>query len=164
MKNILTKHSVTIRSMRLSDYQEAFSLWQATTGIHLGSGHSAELIKNFLIRNPNLSRVAFTDDQLIGTALCGHDGLTGFIHHLAVSSACKQIGIGTALVNECLKALSELLIEKCQIIVSNDNIVGRIFWEKIGWKTVTDRQVMHWGPSPQINSTSFVLYREEKPF
>lgn len=159
MKQISKKPIITIRSMLTSDYPDVLHIWHNSTGLHLSQCHSQDLIKSFLLRNPELSQVALVNDKIVGAALCGHDGITGFIHHLAVESSHKQSGIGTSLVKTCLEKLRNIEIEKCQIIVANDNTVGRIFWEKIGWKNATDRLLMQSGKTSAADNLSFVLYR-----
>jgi ribosomal protein S18 acetylase RimI-like enzyme len=136
--------NITIRTMLISDYPDVLDIWQGSTGLRLGQCHSQNLIESFLIRNPDLSQVALVNNKIVGAALCGYDGITGFIHHLAVKSSYKQSGIGTSLVKTCLDKLRKIKIEKCQIIVANDNTIGRIFWENIGWESAVDRLLMQW--------------------
>ena len=63
-----------IREMRPDDYPVVIALWQACEGIGLSDADSPEAIARYLEHNPGLSFVALEQDQLLGAALCGHDG------------------------------------------------------------------------------------------
>ena len=124
--------SLDIRVFRPDDHAQAHALWLSTEGVGLSSADSLESITRFLQRNPSLSFVATTDDVVVGTVLCGHDGRRGLIHHLAVASAHRRKGLGRALVNEALAALRRADIEKCHLLVFHENSEGRAFWLRIG--------------------------------
>lgn len=89
---------------------------------------------SFLDRNPGLSLVAHDDSKLIGAILCSHDGRRGCLHHLAVDKRYRHQGIGTALVQRCLAALSEEGIVKCNIFFLEENKAGMAFWERNGFR------------------------------
>jgi putative acetyltransferase len=109
-------------------------------GVGLNESDTPELLKAYLVRNPELSRVARLADAsgkatgaLIGAVLCGHDGRRGYLHHLAVERAFRRQGIGRALVTDCLRALGRLEITRCNIFVYADNADGQAFWLANGW-------------------------------
>ena len=81
----------TLRPFAATDSAAAHALWQATEGMGLNAADSAANLAEFLDRNPGLSVVAEQDGKLIGTALCGHDGRRGFIHHLAVTAVRSRM-------------------------------------------------------------------------
>lgn len=120
--------------MQNCDYYEAYALWQRCEGIGLSNADSAGAISAFLDHNAGLSFVARENGILVGTALCGTDGRRGFIYHLAVDPEHRRQGIGLELVARCLSALKAVGIQKCHIMVFKENEVGRLFWEKTGWK------------------------------
>jgi ribosomal protein S18 acetylase RimI-like enzyme len=98
----------------------------------LSSADAFESIATFLQRNAGLSFVAVQHGRLIATILCGHDGRRGLIHHLAVAQTVRRQGIGKALVERALAALRGEGIEKCHLLVFNDNAEGRAFWRAVG--------------------------------
>ena len=134
--------SYSIRSMEPGDYPEVFELWNNGEGIGLSQADSEENIAKFLERNPRLSFVAVHADKIVGTILCGHDGRRGYIYHLIVSAACRNRGIGRALVEASLRRLKEQGIDKCHLFVFDDNELGKRFWKKSGWTLREDIVIM----------------------
>jgi ribosomal protein S18 acetylase RimI-like enzyme len=123
-----------IEEMTAADYDEAIALWRKTEGIGLSDADSREGLEPYLKRNPGLSFVARDDaDDLVGTALCGHDGRRGYLHHVAVAESRRGQGLGSKLVDLCLERLQALGIRKCHLFVFADNHPARDFWKRRGW-------------------------------
>ena len=125
--------TVLIQPMTIEAYEPVVSLWRSADGVGLSQSDTREAISIFLDRNPGLSFVARDDGTLIGAVLCGHDGRRGYIHHLAVAEAHRRRGVGRALVEQSLSALSQAGIDKCHLFVFNNNKVGQRFWQGSGW-------------------------------
>jgi len=134
--------SIQIREMTIADYEPIYALWQASEGIGLSDADSKEGIKRFLARNPGLSYIALEGEQLVGAALCGHDGRRGYIHHLAVAKSHRQQGIGRSLVGRCMYALMRIGISKCHLFVFGDNKEAIKFWNKVGWTERVELMMM----------------------
>ena len=124
--------------MTPADHAAALALWQATEGMGLGPSDTAEQIAALLARNPGLSVVAEVGGELVGTALCGTDGRRGFIYHLAVAKAQRGLGLGRALVEQCLAGLQQHGLTRCHIIVFAHNAEGRRFWAHLGFTERTE--------------------------
>jgi putative acetyltransferase len=126
--------SIEIIAMTLSDYDDCLALWQATEGMGLSQADRRESIGRYLARNPGMSFVARgADGALLGAVLCGHDGRRGMLHHLAVRADCRSQGLGRALVACCMAALEQEGIDKCHLMVFEQNAGGRVFWQRTGW-------------------------------
>jgi ribosomal protein S18 acetylase RimI-like enzyme len=125
--------SFEIREMTIDDYDQVIALWRESEGITLSSVDTRESIARFLKRNPGFSLVAFAGDELVGAALCGHDGRQGYIHQLAVKKAYRRQGLGRSLVGRCLYALMRDGISKCYLFVQEGNKNAIAFWEHVGW-------------------------------
>lgn len=138
------KHAAfRLRTLVADDYDRVYALWKNTEGVGLSSSDSREGIEFFLKRNPGLSRVAVdSEERLLGTLLCGHDGRRGYLHHLAVIASARRAGIGRALVEAALADLRKLGIAKCNLFLIADNETGRAYWNHIGWKFRTDLVVV----------------------
>lgn len=129
----MTAAAISCSPMSISDYQEVYQLWTSVDGLRISNGDSMENLNRYLQRNPGMSFIARCNGELVGTVLCGHDGLVGMIHHLAVAPAHRNLGIASKLVQSALGALNLAGIERCQISVGATNAVGRSFWRKLGW-------------------------------
>jgi len=138
----MTIGDVEIVPLRIEDYDDAVGLWHAVEGLQLRTVDSRDNIARYLERNPGCSFAARVRGALVGTALCGHDGRRGYLHHLAVAPEHRQRGIGTALVERCLDALERRGIAKCLAFVIADNASGLSFWTRIGWDVRNDLAVV----------------------
>ena len=136
------KVNTEIREMTIGDYEIVYLLWQSSEQIGLSDADSKEGIKRFLERNPGLSFVALDGDQLVGAALCGHDGRRGYIHHLVVAESHRKQGIGRSLVGRVMYALMRIGIGKCHLFVFGDNQDAITFWNHIGWTERVELMMM----------------------
>ena len=123
-----------IRSMKIEDYDEIFSMWQITSKRALCEADSRDNIERYLLRNEGMSQVAVENGRIIGTVLAGHDGRRGFIHHMAVLPEYRRKHIGNALATEAIKKISEDGIDKTHIFCYQDNLTGQGFWSSLGFK------------------------------
>ena len=124
---------IEIREFTLEDYDPVYALWKASDGIGLSDADSKEGIKRFLTRNPGLSYIAVQNNQVVGAALCGHDGRRGYIHHLAVAESARRQGLGRNLVGRCMFCLMQIGIQKCHLFVFGENENAQKFWDSLGW-------------------------------
>ena len=133
---------VIIESMTIDHYDEVIALWKDSENIGLSSADERENIKSYLARNPAMSFVAKENDDIIGAALCGHDGRRGYIHHLAIAESHRKKGIGRKLVERCIESLRNIGIQKCHLFIFHTNKEGKAFWNKIGWSLRSDIQLV----------------------
>jgi ribosomal protein S18 acetylase RimI-like enzyme len=134
--------SIQVREMGIDDYEMVYALWEISEGVGLSDADSKEGIKRFLKRNPGLSFVASDGDQLVGAALCGHDGRRGYIHHLSVVESHRRQGIGKSLVGRCMYALMRIGIAKCHLFVFGENQGAIDFWHNVGWTERVELMMM----------------------
>ena len=125
--------TISIHEMSIDDYDTIYSLWEKSENLGLSKADSHHGIKIFLERNPGMSFTAWKEGQLIGTALCGHDGRRGYIHHLMIHPDFRRQGLGQSLVSRCMFALTRIGIQKCHLFVFEDNVQGIKFWDSLGW-------------------------------
>ncbi len=128
----LAAAGIRLTTFEPADYDAAYALWQRTPGVGLSSADDRRAILRYLERNPGLSLTAWRGADMVGTMLCGHDGRRGFIHHLAVDTRARRLGLGQALVQAGMAALHACGIEKCHLMVFADNTEGRAFWQATG--------------------------------
>lgn len=144
----MTPTACQLRPMTGADYDAVVRLWEATEGVGLNESDTRPAIESYLVRNPNLSFVAFDAGAIVGAVLCGHDGRRGYLHHLAVAESHRGRGLGKGLVEACLARLRQLGIQKCNIFLYADNIAGEAFWKHNGWLDRFDLRVMQKVLSP----------------
>lgn len=128
-----------IRNMSIHDYESVFDLWVHTPGMGLNTtDDSRDGIERYLVRNPTTCFVAEEEGGIVGVILAGHDGRRGFIHHAAVSTTCRNRGVGTALLDHAMHALQREGIHKVALVVFSSNESGNAFWEKRGFLARND--------------------------
>lgn len=130
---------ITIRNITVEDYDAVYELWSNVPGIGLNDiDDSFEGISRYVKRNPETSFAAIFDDKFVGAILAGHDGRRGFIYHCAVLPEYRKHGIGRALVEKALKALTEEGISKVGLLAFSANETGNRFWESVGFGSRDD--------------------------
>lgn len=128
-----------IRKLTIDDYNEIYDFWISTPGMGLNDIDDSKVgIDKYLKRNPNTCFVAIISNKIVGAILSGHDGRRGYIYHTAVSVACRNRGIGNALLNSALAALYDEGISKVALVVFKNNKIGNMFWEHTGFNTRED--------------------------
>ena len=125
---------MTIREMKIEDYDNVFALWKTIKGFGIRSvDDSREGIERFLKWNPGLSVVAEEEGKIVGAILCGSDGRRGCLYHVCVHKDYSRQGIGKTMVIWCMEKLKELQINKVSLIAFTQNDIGNAFWKEIGW-------------------------------
>ena len=133
---------MVIAEMMPQDYEAVAELWRRTEGVGLNESDTRERITAFLARNPGLSLVARKEHRIIAAVLCGEDGRRGYLHHLAVLPEFRNRGLGTQLVDECLRRLVPRGVLKCNIYLYTDNASGERFWKNRGWRERSELKVL----------------------
>jgi N-acetylglutamate synthase len=135
--------NIQIREFVAADYERAYALWSAVEGISLNESDTTDAIVAFLDRNPGFSAIAADSaGNVVGAVLCGHNGRSGTLHHLAVGKEFRGNGLGRQLVEFCLSKLAEANIARCNIFVYTDNDLGNRFWLNNGWTDPTTWKVL----------------------
>jgi ribosomal protein S18 acetylase RimI-like enzyme len=125
--------------MKISDYEQAYSLWKNTEGMGLHNDvDSKKGISRFLRHNPGLSVVAKDKDEIVGTLLCSYDGRRAHLLHLAVAEKNRNQGIGKKLVDKVMSKLQAMDVRTCVLCAFRKNRMGIKFWEHLGWRTRPD--------------------------
>lgn len=123
-----------IRPFNPGDIPNVRALWARCEGLGDGPGDSEVGLARFLARNPGLSAVAREGGEIIGAALCGHDGRRGFLYRVGVSPAHRRQGVAQALVTHCLTGLKAEGLERSLFFVLGSNDGAKRFWGTMGAK------------------------------
>jgi N-acetylglutamate synthase len=140
--NTVSPAGITVLPMAEADLTAVLAFWQDMDGVGLNESDAPSCLRAYLDRNPGLSLVARHDAQIVGAALCGHDGRRGYLHHLAVLPTYRKQGLGRLLVDRCVASLAALGILKCNIFLYTDNGSGEQFWKRCGWSERVDLKVL----------------------
>lgn len=143
---------IEIAPFDLHDYDEVMALWSQTEGLTLRDADSREAITRYLGQNPSLSFVARDQGRLVGAVLVGTDGRRGYLQHLAVAPSHRGQGLGRVLAERAVAALRALGIEKCHLMVRQENAPARAFWERLGWSERGDIILMSHTDSDAANA------------
>jgi N-acetylglutamate synthase len=133
---------VEVLPFQPQDYEQVMALWQATEGITLREADSRDAILAYVARNPGLSFVARDGAVVAGAVLAGTDGRRGYLQHLAVAPSHRGRGVGRALAERVVEALSAAGIAKCHLMVRQENERAKRFWEHLGWTVREDISLM----------------------
>jgi ribosomal protein S18 acetylase RimI-like enzyme len=126
---------LTLSPMSINDYDEVHALWMTIRGFGIRAlDDSRAEIARFLLRNPTTSVVARVDGVLAGSILCGSDGRQGYLYHVCVRSEFRRQGIGTRMVDFCMRRLRDEGINRVALIAFPKNDIGNAFWKTIGWR------------------------------
>jgi len=128
----------TIRVFQFpQDYPAVIALWEsAGPGVHVRRSDNASEVEKKLQRDPDLFLVAEQEGRIIGTVLGGFDGRRGMIYHLAVVREYRQLGLGTALMDEVERRLKEKGCIRSYLMVTRDNPGALDFYSHRGWETM----------------------------
>jgi GNAT superfamily N-acetyltransferase len=127
-----------IRTYRPGDGARLRAFWEVVGLRSLGDDDAS--LDRLAERNPGLLLVAEVGDAVVGTALGAWDGRRGWIYHVAVAPDLRREGLGRRLVHEVERRLRALGCPKVNVIVTDDNLGGRRFWEALGYTTLAARQ------------------------
>jgi ribosomal protein S18 acetylase RimI-like enzyme len=127
-----------VREFQFStDYPAVYALWQtAGPGIHVRPSDEPAEIQKKLQRDPDLFLVAESQAHIVGSVMGGFDGRRGMMYHLAVSSDCREMGIGQALMDELEDRLREKGCIRYTLLVDPQNETAIRFYEQRGWVTM----------------------------
>ena len=124
-----------IIEMKLDRYHELIDFWKNTEGLWASDDDSYENLKIFLKRNPRLNFIAVSENKIVGTLKCSHDGRRGYLHHLAVKKEFRKEGIAKKLINKSLDNLQKAGItkDKVRVFVLDTNKPALKFWKHNGF-------------------------------
>ena len=130
--------NLRIRNLGIADLSLVIASVREAPGVSRRDADTPAALEVFLARNPGLSVVAETDEELAGFVLVGHDGRCGYLHHLVVRVPFRRQHIATTLVSAALERLRSVGINEVHVDVLVDNEDGLAFWHVAGWQQRDD--------------------------
>ena len=122
-----------IRSYRPDDEPDVIQLWKKIFPNAPSHNDPFRDIQTKLEVQPDLFLVAEINQQLVGTAMAGFDGHRGWVYYLAVESAYRRKGIGTALMKKAKGLLSKIGCPKLNLQIRANNSDVQAVYEKSGY-------------------------------
>ena len=129
----MNNRETSIRQFVSSDQNDLVKLW-SVCGLLRSWNDPLEDIR-LCVRTPSSELVvAEFEDQLIGSAMLGHDGHQGWVYYLAVHSNWQRNGIGRSLMVYAESWMSERQVPKIQAMIRADNLLVRGFYRRLGYQ------------------------------
>jgi ribosomal protein S18 acetylase RimI-like enzyme len=130
--------SRTIQQLPECLYDDAVALWQQTGLTRPWNDPSADLHRA-MTGSASTVLAAVEHDDLLATAMVGHDGHRGWVYYLAVTPAEQGRGLGRRLMQACEQWVQARGVPKLQLMVRPDNTSVAAFYERLGY---ADAQVV----------------------
>lgn len=128
----------TIHQLPAHLYSDATGLWERTGLTRPWNDPGADLHRA-LTGTTSTVLAAVEHEQLLATAMVGHDGHRGWVYYLAVTPAARGRGLGRRLVHACEQWVRARGIPKIQLMVRADDAPAAAFYERLGY---TDSHVV----------------------
>jgi ribosomal protein S18 acetylase RimI-like enzyme len=128
---------IEFRPLVPGDYDQVVALWRRCEGVELAEGDDRDSFARYLVRNPNLSYAAVGGGNIVGAALCGHDGRRGLVYHLAVAPEHRGQGLGKRILSMGMEGMLKCGISRVIILVAKDNAIGQAFWNTQGFEPIS---------------------------
>lgn len=112
---------------------QVIALWNTVFGYESAHNEPSLVIDTKLAADDGLFFVAIIDNQVIGTIMAGYDGHRGWIYSVAVHPEHRKQGIGSLLVSQAERALTERGCMKInlQIVAGNESVAA--FYASLGY-------------------------------
>lgn len=125
---------VTIRELRLDDYDAVQKLWiEAGLPFRPQGRDRRDRVVRELERGTAIFVLAEADNRVVGVVLGTHDGRKGWINRLAVAPAYQRRGIARLLVGEIEARLNALGLEIVAALIESHNQTSLAFFRAIGY-------------------------------
>ncbi len=127
--------NVTIREMRIEDYDALVKLWKdASLPFRPDGRDSREEIERQLGLPTSIYLMAEMEGAIVGVVLGTHDGRKGWINRLAVAPEHRGRGIARMLVEETEKRLFALGMGIVTVMIEDWNKTSAKVFKKLGYE------------------------------
>ena len=127
-------NEIIIRIMNESDLEQVIQLREVVFNSTFSKLCYKRSFNTLFKKNPESSSVACTlEGEIIGAVFCGHDGIRGFIYHIAVYNEYRIKCIGKMMVKRSLLELKKVGINAGFIFTKSSNFDLEESWNSLGW-------------------------------
>lgn len=121
-----------IESLSPSDFDSAVALWREVGLTRPWNDPKDDLCR--AVTGPGSTVLAGHDgDELVATAMVGHDGHRGWVYYVAVRRDRRGRGHGRAIMRACENWLSARDVPKLDLMVRTDNHEVIAFYTALGY-------------------------------
>jgi ribosomal protein S18 acetylase RimI-like enzyme len=133
-KPISGAEEITIRDLRLDDYEAVTQLWtEAGLPFRPQGRDSVVKIAMELTGGNAVFLVAEAGGVLVGVVFGTHDGRKGWINRLAVTQSHRRRGIAARLVDQVETRLAAVGIDVVAAIIETHNRESLAFFRRVGY-------------------------------
>jgi ribosomal protein S18 acetylase RimI-like enzyme len=112
---------------------QVIELWKTVFGYEAPHNRLSLTIDKKLAVKDGLFFVALAQESVVGTIMAGYDGHRGWLYLVAVHSAYRKKGVGTALVRHAERALTERGCVKINLQIAGGNESVAAFYQLLGY-------------------------------
>lgn len=115
-----------------ADVAAVIALWQACGLTRPWNDPAADIA--LARRGPNSTiLIGRTDNDIVATAMVGHDGHRGWVYYVATNPDRRAKGFGRAIMDAAEDWLREAGIAKLQLLVRRENARAGAFYQSLGY-------------------------------
>ena len=129
----MNTRETSIRQFVTSDQNDLVELW-SVCGLLRHWNDPLEDIRLCVTTPSSELVVTGFEDQLIGSAMLGHDGHRGWVYYLAVHPNWQRNGIGRSLMSYAEQWMGQRRLPKIQAMIRADNLPVRGFYRRLGYQ------------------------------
>ncbi len=129
----MNTRGTSIRQFVASDQNDLVELW-SVCGLLRSWNDPLEDIRLCVTTPSSELVVVELEDQLIGSAMLGHDGHRGWVYYLAVHPNWQRNGIGRSLMSYAEGWMDQRQVPKIQAMIRADNLPVRGFYKRLGYQ------------------------------
>jgi ribosomal protein S18 acetylase RimI-like enzyme len=121
-----------IESLVPSDFDAAVALWHDAGLTRPWNDPMADLRR--AVADPGSTVLAGHDgDELVATAMVGHDGHRGWVYYVAVRPDRRGQGLGRAIMGACETWLAARDVPKLNLMIRSENDAVIAFYAALGY-------------------------------
>ncbi len=123
---------LAIAPIKDADVATVIALWQACGLTRPWNDPAADIA--LARRGPNSTiLIGRTDNDIVATAMVGHDGHRGWVYYVATDPDRRAKGFGRAIMDAAEDWLRAAGIAKLQLLVRRENARAGAFYQSLGY-------------------------------
>ena len=133
-----------IRPYRESDRDALIALWDDCRLTRAWNDPDADLA---LMQQSEANAAVFVGEhegRLVASCFVGHDGHRGWLYYLASDPRLQRSGLGGRMVRHCEAWLDARGVAKCQVMIREENLVAKRFYQRIGYEPNRCHLMQRW--------------------